>query len=85
MKSDDQGRIQDFKLGVAQMDWKIWKPGGGGGGGGGVLHKYIKNTSIIVTYIENTIHFKYAFYTVFYILSPLTGAHRACALLHFRW
>ena len=29
-----QGRIQDLKLGVAQMDWKIWKPGG-------VLHKYI--------------------------------------------
>ena len=24
-----QGRIQDLKLGVAQMDWK---PGGGGGG-----------------------------------------------------
>ena len=22
-----QGRIQDLKLGVAQMDWKIWKPG----------------------------------------------------------
>ena len=24
----NQGRIQDLKLGVAQMDWKIWKPGG---------------------------------------------------------
>ena len=38
-----QGRIQDLKLGVAQMDWKIWKPevggwgwlGGGGWGVGG--------------------------------------------------
>ena len=27
-----QGRIQDLKLGVAQMNWKIWKAGGGGGG-----------------------------------------------------
>ena len=26
-----QGRIQDLKLGVAQMDWKIWKPGVGVG------------------------------------------------------
>ena len=25
-----QRRIQDLKLGVAQMDWKIWKRGGGG-------------------------------------------------------
>ena len=25
-----QGQIQDLKLGVAQMDWKIWKKGGGG-------------------------------------------------------
>ena len=24
-----QGRIQYLKLGVAQMDWKIWKPGWG--------------------------------------------------------
>ena len=23
-----QGRIQDLKLGVAQMDWKIWKTRG---------------------------------------------------------
>ena len=30
-----QGRIQDLKLGVAQMDWYILKTGGGGGGGGG--------------------------------------------------
>ena len=29
-----QGRIQDLKLGVAQMDWKN-RGGGGGGGGGG--------------------------------------------------
>ena len=29
-----QGRIQDLKLGVAQMDWKIWKPGVGVGVGG---------------------------------------------------
>ena len=32
-----QGRIQDLKLGVAQMDRKFWKKiwvvGGGGGGG----------------------------------------------------
>ena len=25
-----QGRIQDMKLGMAQMDWKNWKPGDGG-------------------------------------------------------
>ena len=24
----NQGRIQDLKLWVAQMDWRIWKPGG---------------------------------------------------------
>ena len=30
-----QGRIQDLKLGVAQMDWKIWKPGMGMGMGVG--------------------------------------------------
>ena len=30
-------RIQDLKLGVAQMDWKILKNPGGGGGGGGML------------------------------------------------
>ena len=29
-----QGRIQDLKLGVAQMDWKIWKMGGGWVDGG---------------------------------------------------
>ena len=28
-KSGNQGRIQDLKLGVAQMDWKILKPGWG--------------------------------------------------------
>ena len=28
-----QGRIQDLKFGMAQIDWK--KRGGGGGGGGG--------------------------------------------------
>ena len=27
-----QGRIQDLKLGVAQMDWEILKTGGGLGG-----------------------------------------------------
>ena len=26
---DYQGRIQDFKLGVAQMNGEIWKGGGG--------------------------------------------------------
>ena len=39
-----QGRIQDLKLGVAQMDWKIWNTGGGGGGGG-------------ISYISNSITF----------------------------
>ena len=34
---NDQGRIQDLKLGVAQTDWKILKTEGGGGGG--VLYK----------------------------------------------
>ena len=29
-----QGRIQDLKLGVAQMDWKIWKP---------CIYKYLFN------------------------------------------
>ena len=28
MSWGNQGRIQDLKLGVAQMDGKIWKPGG---------------------------------------------------------
>ena len=28
-----QGRIQDLKLGVAQMVWKIWKTGWVGGRG----------------------------------------------------
>ena len=31
-----QGRIQDLKLGVAQMDWKILKTGVGGWGVGGI-------------------------------------------------
>ena len=35
MDIQDQGRIQDLKLGVAQMDWRILKTDGGGGGGGG--------------------------------------------------
>ena len=30
IKLSCQGRIQDLKLGVAQMDWKIGKKGGGG-------------------------------------------------------
>ena len=38
-----QGRIQDLKLGVAQMDLIIWKPGGG--------HIYFKYTTITITYI----------------------------------
>ena len=37
-----QGRIQDSKLGVAQMDGKIWKTGG---------HIYFKYTTITMTYI----------------------------------
>ena len=34
-----QGRIQDLKLGVALMDWKVLT-GGGGGGGFWVFYKY---------------------------------------------
>ena len=41
VKFDSKGRIQDLKLRVEQIDWKIWKRGGGGGGGGGGLYKYI--------------------------------------------
>ena len=33
-----QGRIQDLKLGVALMDWKVLT--GGGGGGFWVFYKY---------------------------------------------
>ena len=38
-----EGRIQDLKLGEAQMNWKKFKSpwgGGGGGGGGGGYLKY---------------------------------------------
>ena len=52
-----QGRIQDLKLGVAQM----------------ILYKYkcMKNTIIIVyIYISNTIYFKYTFYIIFYYKPP---------------
>ena len=58
-----QGRIQDLKLGVAQMDWKIWKPGGGGGGNC-INYKYF------VIYI-----FKYDICQIgflFHILSSIT-------------
>ena len=64
-QNDHQGRIQDLKLGVAQMDCKIWKRGGQGGGGGGggggerccVVYKYYKYIDILKKII-------------FYILSP---------------
>ena len=60
-----QGRIQDLKLGVAKMDWKILKKKGGG-------DKYIKNAIIIYIYIWNTyISFKYAFqYNIIYLTPP---------------
>ena len=57
-----QGRIQDLKLGVAQMGWKILKPGGGG----------IWNTiTYFIVYISNTIYFKYDFkYNILYHKAP---------------
>ena len=58
-----QGRIQDLKLGVAQMDWKILK-GWGWGVGGLQIYKKCDYHSIyicICIYIWNTIYFKYAF------------------------
>ena len=55
-----QGRIQDLKLGVAQMDFeKIEKPGGGGGGYG-----YIKNT-IIIVFLYIKLYVKYDTNTFF--------------------
>ena len=48
-RSPLQGRMQDSKLGVAQMDLKIWKAGGGGGGGGGGgVYEYISSTIVII-------------------------------------
>ena len=49
----NQGRIQDSKLGVAQMDCKIWNAGEG------VLG--VRYDTIIIVYISNTIFFKYVF------------------------
>ena len=51
--NNNQGRIQDLRLGVAQKNWKLKKKGGGEGGGD------ISNISI---YISITIFFKYDFY-----------------------
>ena len=45
-----QGRIQDMKLGMAQMDWKNWKPGDGGGR----YVIYISNTNDALAYIDYT-------------------------------
>ena len=50
-----QERIQDLKLGVAQMDWKSWKPGGGGGGGGATFYSiyiYIKYDIFQIRFLE---------------------------------
>ena len=44
-----QGRIQDLKLGVAQMETD-WKNRGGGGG-----------AYFFIVYISNMIYFKFAF------------------------
>ena len=58
----NQGRIQDFKLGVAQMDWKKWK-------GGGL--NYFKYDYYSIE-ISNTILIKHDLFNIFvYILSPL--------------
>ena len=61
-----QGRIQDLKLGVAQMDWKIW------GGANGLENGKKKTNGGIVNifqiydyhsiYISITIYFKYDFF-----------------------
>ena len=48
-----QGRIQDLKLEVAQMDWTIWKAGEKL-----VYFKYVYHS----TYISIMIYFKYNFY-----------------------
>ena len=59
-----QGRIQDLKLGVAQVDWKILKTGGAGVGGG-IYNFY---SIYIIRYISYML-----FSTIFYILSPITN------------
>ena len=60
-----------MKLGVAQMDSKIWKPGGGGGGGGGIVQIYQKyDYCSIYIYFKHDIFQIHFFYIIFYILSP---------------
>ena len=45
-----QGRIQDAKLGVAQMHWKNWKKIGGGGGDCINYYEYYNYYSIYLKY-----------------------------------
>ena len=74
-----QGRIQDLKLGVAQMDWKIWKMGWGLKSMG-LLWIYFKPKIILIHIFQiqctsNTIfllQYCIFFITIVYILlSPL--------------
>ena len=58
-----QGRIQDLKLGVAQMDWKIWKAGVGKGWG------YCVN--IFQIYVSWYVHFNYDVFQMRFFIAIL--------------
>ena len=72
IKGQGQGRIQDSKLGVAQMDWKIWKPGGAGGGShiSQIYYDY-HNISFNYDTFQNFKYYDFFITTILYILSPL--------------
>ena len=54
-----QGRIQDLKLGMAQMDWQIWKSGSVA-----IVQIYFEHYLI---YISNTIFY----YNIVYLKPPI--------------
>ena len=59
-----KGGSRIWRLGVAQMDWKILKTGGGG--------VYIKYDYIFIVYISHVRCILYTlFSTIFYIVTPL--------------
>ena len=63
----NQGRIQDLKLGVAQMDWNL--KSGCGVCGGGIVWIYFKSTYHGM-YISTKIYFKCDFYCINIYLKP---------------
>ena len=62
-----QGRIQDLKLGVAQMDRKFWKKRGEGVGGGGG-YPYPINISIYLIYVIVYIYIYFYIYSIYIVL-----------------